>query len=143
MTELKQSGHLFGPLVLDVARGARDRQRKGDILAHSQMRIERIGLKDHCYAALGGAHSGDIDSVTDDRDGDHLLQAGNHAQHRRLAAPGWPQQGAELAPSDGEVEILDRGEVAKALADGAYLDVLHLLLRSVSGDPGLKVHASA
>ena len=40
----------------------------------------------------------------------HLLQPGDHAQHRRLAAAGRPEQGAELALADGQVEIADRGE---------------------------------
>jgi hypothetical protein len=124
---------------LDIARGAGNGQRKGDVLAHGEMRIERIGLEDHGYAAFGRAHSGDIDAIDDDGAGTHFLQAGDHAQHRRLAAAGRSEQCTELASADAEIEILDRGEFAVALTDRAYLNVLQMLLR----DPGLNVHASA
>ena len=45
----------------------------------------------------------------------HLLQPGDHAQQRGLAAAGRPEQGAELALADGQVEILIAATAPKRL----------------------------
>ena len=45
------------------------------------------------------------------------LEAGDHLQDRRLAAPGRPEQGEELAAPDAEAGVLHGGEVAEALRE--------------------------
>ena len=126
LVELQQRGDLVGAPGLHLARGAGDRQREGDVLAHRQMRVERVGLEHHGDAALGRMHPGDVGAVDEDRPRRHHFQPGDHAQHRRLAAAGRPEQGAELALADRQVDIADRGEVAIALADRAHFHVLQL-----------------
>ena len=49
-----------------------------------------------------------LPSITDRARG-RLLEAGDHAQHRRLAAAGRPEEGDELAALDVEVEVLHDG----------------------------------
>ena len=46
---------------------------------------------------------------------ERLLQPGDHAQQRGLAAAGGPEQADEGAVRDGERHVLDGGEGAEAL----------------------------
>ena len=142
LVKLQQRCDFVRALRLHCLRGAGDRQRKRDIVAHREMRIERVGLEHHGDAPLGRVQPGDIGAVDEDRALGDLLQPGDHAQHRRLAAAGWPEQRAEFALADCQVEIGDGGDVAVALADGAHLDMLHLPLQSLPADLALDVHAS-
>src|SRR5690606_32350079 len=65
-----------------------------------------------------------------------LFQAGHHAQHRRLAAAGWPQQHHELAVVDVETQIVDRHRtVRKNLGDVFGRDGGHRHLPSSSTNP--------
>ena len=96
-----------GALLDHVLRRLGDAERERDVLAHRHVRVERVGLEHHGDAPLGRRHVGDVDAVDEDLPcGDHL-EAGDHAQQRGLAAAGRPEQGAELALVDGEVEHLD------------------------------------
>ncbi len=63
-----------------------------------------------------------------DRDfpGGDLLEAGDHAQQRRLAAAGRPDDDDELAVGDLDIDAEDHFERAVALADVAEADVGHL-----------------
>ena len=49
----------------------------------------------------------------------------------RLAAAGRPEQGAELAAVDGQVDILDRLDGPETLFDAAQFDFDHLTPQSV------------
>ena len=52
-----------------------------------------------------------------------LLEAGDHAQRRRLAAARRAEQREELALADPQVEIVDDGHVAEALGHAVEHDV--------------------
>ena len=52
----------------------------------------------------------------DDRAGGRRLEAGDHAQHRGLAAAGRAEEGDELALLDVEVEVLDDRGLAEGLS---------------------------
>ena len=72
------------------------------------MRIERIVLEHHGDVAILRRHV--VDDVAVDRDlaaGD-FLEAGDHAQRRRLAAARWADQDDELVIRDVEVDALYR-----------------------------------
>ena len=58
------------------------------------------------------------------------LQAGDHAQRRRLAAAGGAEQRDEVPGLDGEGHGVDRDDVAVALGDGAQLDRRRIGVRS-------------
>ena len=63
-----------------------------------------------------GGEPRDVPSAEQDPAGVGLLEAGDHAQQRRLARARRPEQREELAGLDGEVQGVDRHEVAEALA---------------------------
>jgi hypothetical protein len=49
--------------------------------------------------------------------GTRLLESGDNAQHCHLAATRRPEEGHELAPLDGVIEILNDGNCAKGFSD--------------------------
>src|SRR5262249_17191156 len=64
-------------------------------------------------------HAGEVLSVKEHLALARLLEAGDHTHQRRLAAARRPEQREELALVDGERQVIDGGEIAKALADAA------------------------
>jgi hypothetical protein len=77
-------GLLFGLVDLGHA------HRKGDVLAHRHMRVERVGLEHHGQAALGGRHVGRVGAVDLDLPAGDVLQPRDQAQQRGLAAARGP-----------------------------------------------------
>ena len=82
----EQASDLVCAFCLHSLRRPSDRQRECDVVADSQMRIERVGLEHHGDPALGRPHSGDVDTVDEDCAGGHLLEPGDHPQQCGLAA---------------------------------------------------------
>ena len=80
------------------------------------MREERIVLEDGVDIAVVRRDLSDIDTRELDRAGGRLLEARDHAQHRRLARARGAEQGEELAVGDVEVDTVDRHHVAERLA---------------------------
>ena len=82
-------------------------------------------MEDHRDAALD---RGDIvDPLTIDRKlaiGD-VLEPGDEAQERGLAAPRWADENRELAVLDREIDALDDIDLAEGLADSLEYDVDH------------------
>src|SRR5215472_4034521 len=93
-------------------------QSKSDIAFHREVREQRIGLKHHIDRAPMRRHRRKIDAVEEDAAGARLLKSGNEPQQRGLAAAGRTEQREELALKDLERELVDRGELAEALAQG-------------------------
>src|SRR5690349_7287917 len=96
MADAKQ---LRRPIDLFVDLGARNAlglQRKGDVVADREMRIEAVALKHHRHAARARRN------VIDDIAADQKIAAGlslepaDDAQEGRLAAAGWAEQHHEL-----------------------------------------------
>ena len=89
------------------------------------MGIERIALEDHGYVTISRSHivhHGISDGDASER---HVLETGNHAKSRGLAAPRRPQEDQELAISDLEVEAVHGGDVPKFLGDTLESDPGH------------------
>ena len=74
-------------------------------------------LKDHAAAASLGWKVRDVSALELDRTGIGLLETGDHAQGRRLAAPARAEQGEELAFGDRKADVLHRGDLAEAHPD--------------------------
>ena len=89
-----------------------------DVLAHIEVRKERVRLEHHRNAPLGRGHVGDIALVDQDPALGRRVEPGNHAQRGRLAAAGWPEQHDEIARGRGEARAVDRLREAPVLADG-------------------------
>ena len=67
----------------------------------------------------------DVLAVDADRSRGRRLEAGDHAQGRRLAAAAGAEEGDELAALDREVEVLDDGLGAEGLADAGQREERH------------------
>ena len=109
-------------LGLDVLLAA-TLQPEGDVLGDGQVREERVVLEDGVDRTPVGLEVRDVVATEHDRAVGRLLEAGDHAQRGRLAAPGRAEQGEELARPDEQVEVVDRGERAEPLGDAAQLEV--------------------
>ena len=97
----------------EFARLPADLEREAEIFADGEMRVERIALENHRDVALArrqavGDRAADCEHPAGDR-----LEAGDHAQRRRLAASGRPDQHQEFAVLDLEVEVPDRNMAAR------------------------------
>ena len=67
---------------------------------HGHVREQRVVLEDGVDVAVVRRDVGDVLAAEQDRAGRRLLEAGDHAQHRRLAGAGRPEQREELAVVD-------------------------------------------
>src|SRR5690349_19080601 len=90
-------------------RDLRDLQRKRDVVAHAQVRIQRVALEDHRDVATLRREVID-DALADAHDavGD-VLEARDHPQSGGLAAARGSDEDHELPVHDAEVEPVDRG----------------------------------
>ena len=68
---------------------------------------------------------GDVLAVDADLAGGRRLEAGDHAQRRRLAAAAGPEERDELAALDRELEVLDHRVGAEGLADAVEFEEGH------------------
>ncbi len=103
-------------------------QRKGDVLAHGQVRVERVVLEDHREVAV--LRAGLVDALAADGQiaGADVLQADDHPQQRGLPAAGRPDEDDELAVGDVQVDVVHRdGAVGIPLGDTLEHDFRHVL----------------
>ena len=77
-----------------------------------------------------GAVGVDAAAVDHDVAAGRVLEAGDHAEQRRLAAAGGADEDAELAVGDREVDALDHLGLAEGLGDGAEVELAHAVLRA-------------
>ena len=106
-------------------RDALQLERHRHVLEHGLVRIERIVLEDHGDAAILGidvVHRAALDAQFAAR---NVLEAGDHAQRRRLSAARRPEQDDELPLGDGEVDTLDGDDAAEGLAKISKLNLCH------------------
>ena len=76
---------------------------------YGHMRIERVGLEDHGEAALRGGHVVHYGAIDKNIAFAHRFEPGDHAQQRRLAAAGRPDEDDELAILHIEVDAMNHG----------------------------------
>ena len=104
------------------ARAPAHRQPERDVAGHRHVLEGRVVLEHEAHAAAARGRIGDILAADAHDAGVGALQAGDHAQQRRLAAPAWPEQRRERAVGHGHADIVQRLEGAKALAHIVDLD---------------------
>ncbi len=80
------------------------------------MREQRVVLEDGVDVAVVRRELADIVALQQHRAGGWRLEAGDHSQHRRLAAAGRPEQREELTLDDLQVDVVDGDHVAEVLA---------------------------
>ena len=79
------------------------------------MRIERVGLKDHCDVAIFRQNVVDAIFADEDVARRHFLKPGNHTHRRGLAAAGRTEQDQEFLVDDFEIKIGDRDKASEFL----------------------------
>ena len=100
-------------------------ERHGDVLAHRQRGIERVELEHHGDVALLRRQIVHALPGDDDVARRGALEAGDHAQRRRLAAARRAEQADHFAGRDRKVGVPHGDERAELLGDFADLDRGH------------------
>ncbi len=98
-----------------------------DVLLGGHVREQAVGLEHHPHVALVGRRSRDVLAVDDDPARIRLVESGNEAQRRRLAAAARAEQRHELAGLEGEVDPLERRHRPEGAPQLLELDVGHYL----------------
>ncbi|MNG01987.1 hypothetical protein D3C84_849900 [compost metagenome] len=132
MLHLHQGQHLLDPRWNGAALQALHLQAEGDILGHAHVGEECVTLEHGVDPAPVGRQlvhplPADVDGA-----GADLLETGNGAQQRGLAAARGAEQGEEFVVPDDDRDVVERGRhlgiSGVALADALHLDggcVLH------------------
>ena len=108
-------------------------QAERDVLVDGEVRVERVALEHHRDVAVARRHVvhdalADLEHALGD-----LLEPRDHAQRRRLAASGRPDEDHELAVADVEVDVVHGTRaVGIDLADPLERDLRHLVTPLVS-----------
>ena len=124
--ELQLVGHLQHPFVALGLGHLRDAQRVGEVLADGEMRVQRVALEHHRDVAVLGTEVVDLAVADRDRALGDVLEPGEHAQRRGLAATRRADDDEQLTVGDVEIEVIDGHDVAvEALRDGSETDGTH------------------
>jgi hypothetical protein len=109
---------LVGSLVADL-------EREGDVVVHIEMGEQHRRLEHHRDAAFGRRSSADVDTVDPDRAARRLIEAGDHAQQRRLAGTRRTDHADQLAIGDLEADVVERRDTRTLHGDVFELDDRH------------------
>ena len=113
-------------------------QAELDVLRNVLVREQGVALEHHAEPAVARFQVVDHAPVDADLAGSRILEAGDHAQRRGLAATGGADKDDELAVLDGESQVFHRFDGAERLFQIAQLDARHRYLRTI---PKLKPRA--
>ena len=112
MYTLKHLHGVFAPgLFIDPAHF----ERKCYVIDAIEVWEQRVALKHHCRATPRWHPTGDIHRAEGYAATVRIFVTGNHAQGRRLAASRWPKHAAVLTCIDGQIDVVHRNDIAKAL----------------------------
>jgi hypothetical protein len=107
-------GHAFAD---QLGVGLAQLQAEGHVVAHRHVRVERVALEHHRDVAVLALQVVDDLVVDQDLAAGDLLQPGQHAQQRALAAAAGADQHDELAIGDVEADAVDDLDLAVGLFD--------------------------
>ncbi len=99
--------HGVGGLAALLRRHAAHPQRKGDVVAHVQMRKQRVGLEHHRGAALDRRQADDVLAADQDLAAGRIVVARDHAQDRGLAAARRAEETAIGAVGNLQIDAVD------------------------------------
>ena len=97
-------------------------QSEGDVAFDREVRKQRVALEHHVHGPPMRRHRHDILSAEKDAPFARRLEAGEHAQQRRLAAAGRAEQREEFALRNFQGKRFDCGDGTEALADRLEAD---------------------
>ena len=113
-------------MLISALRHAAEFQAKGHVLVDRHVRVQGVVLEDHGDVAVLGRDI--VDDAFADADGaaGDLLQPGDHAQRRGLAAAGGADQHDEFPVGDVQVDGIDGFDAAGIdFADIVQFDYSH------------------
>ena len=105
--------HLLDPGPAFLGRHARHPEAEADVVLDVHVGEKRIGLEHHADLALIGRQRRNVLVLDHDVPGGRSLEAGDHPEDRRLAAPGRTEQRDELASAEAEVRPFHDGVAAE------------------------------
>src|SRR5207302_7160763 len=115
--ELDERQRLLDP-ALDLRLGhLADAQPEGHVLEHFVVRKQRVVLEDRVDVALVGRQRRHVLVLEQQLAAVGLLEAGDDAQRRGLAAAGGPEEGQELRAADREIDALQNGSSREGLGE--------------------------
>ena len=103
-----------------------EREAEGHVLAQVHVRVERVRLKHHRDAALGGRHVIDDAAGDGERARGDVFEAGDRPQQGRLAASRGADEHHEFAVTNLEVDAVQDAGVAIRFADSGQLHFCHV-----------------
>jgi hypothetical protein len=98
-----------------------------DVLVDVEVREQRVALEHRVHRPLVRLAVRDVEVAEVDRTLGRLLEPGDHAQRRRLAAAGGAEQREERPLRHHQPQVVDGDEVAETLADGVEAEVPHVV----------------
>ena len=123
--ELREVDDFRNPLVLLGAVDLSHVEAETNVVPHGHVRPERVALETHDGIAFVGAEVRDVALAEPDAAARRLVQAGDEAQERALAAPAGPEQEEQFAGGDGEVDVGQRDGAAERLVNVVEADGGH------------------
>ena len=115
--ELHELQHRFDPSPNFVLRQAVAAQPEGDVVEHREVRKERVALEHHVHRPLVRRQRRQVAAGELDGSRSRLLEAGEHAQQRRLAAARGAEKGEHLALGDVDRDVVDGALAVEVLDD--------------------------
>ena len=115
LLEVEDAGGLADGLVDGVRVDLAELERERHVVVNAHVRVQRVGLEDHRDVAVLGLDVVDHATVDLEGAGGDVLEAGDHAQRRGLAAAGRADEDDELLVGDLKVEILHPLEAIRVL----------------------------
>ena len=100
-------------------------QGEADVVVDRHVRIERIALEHHGDVAVAGIDLIDDLAIDGDLARGRILEAGDHAHGRRLAAARGAEEDHEFLVADVEIDVVDADEAAPRLRYAAQFDLSH------------------
>ena len=123
--ELDEFEHLLDGLPDLARRLAEPPQSESDVLGDTHVREEGVVLEDRVDVALVRREILHVLAEQQDFAAGRHLEAGDEAQHGRLAAARRPQQGEELVTLDGERNLLQCRDLVHGTGAERLHDRLH------------------
>jgi hypothetical protein len=119
LDERKRVGDAAGDFALGDPAHA---QAVADIGRHVHVREQRVVLKHDADLAPIRRHIRDPLAVDGDLAAVRHQKAGDEVEQRGLAAAGWPQQRYQLAATDQQRDVIERGNLAETFGHPLELD---------------------
>ena len=119
--ELHEPQGFFDTLLDLCLCNARHLESVGDIIEHSHVRKNGVGLKHHIYRTAVRIHAFHIHAIDGYRPFTGYFESGKHSQQGCLPTSRWTQQREELTLRDLERNVVDGShDIAEAFADILY-----------------------